>query len=56
MTSSIVENEASRRAAISAGYRECGRWRRHLYRDGRWHDMWLGEVLRDEWLASRHDS
>ena len=49
MTSSLVANVASRRAALSAGYRECGCLRRHLYRDGQWHDEWLGEVLRDEW-------
>jgi RimJ/RimL family protein N-acetyltransferase len=27
--------------------------REHLYRDGQWHDQWLGEVLRDEWEATR---
>ena len=51
MTSSFFENEASRRAALSAGYREYGIRRQHVYRDGRWHDEWLGEVLRDAWLA-----
>jgi len=51
MTSSIMDNVASRRAAMRAGYHECGIRRQHFYRDGKWHDEWLGEVLRDEWLA-----
>jgi RimJ/RimL family protein N-acetyltransferase len=51
MTSSDIENEASRRAAMRAGYRECGRYRKHRYCDGTWHDVWLGEVLREDWEA-----
>jgi RimJ/RimL family protein N-acetyltransferase len=50
-TSSDIENVASRRAAMRAGYRECGIHRKHNYLDGAWHDVWLGEVLRDEWDA-----
>jgi RimJ/RimL family protein N-acetyltransferase len=51
MTEIFLENEASRRAAMSAGYREVGIRRRHKWRAGRWHDLWLAEVLRDDWLA-----
>src|SRR5579859_6485049 len=49
MTTSDIENEASRRAALRAGYRECGRYRKHRYCDGTWHDVWIGEVLREDW-------
>lgn len=52
-TEILAENEASRRAAERAGYRQCGLRRRHVFRHGRWLDQWLGEVLRDEWLASQ---
>jgi RimJ/RimL family protein N-acetyltransferase len=54
-TESDIENVASRRAALRAGYRECGRYRQHRYCDGSWHDVWLGEVLRDEWEAQSPD-
>ena len=51
-TKVFVENVGSRRALEKAGYRQCGLARRDEWRHGRWHDMWLGEVLRDEWLAA----
>jgi RimJ/RimL family protein N-acetyltransferase len=51
MTHVIEPNTASRRALERVGYRECGRYRRHQLVDGRWHDAWLGEILRDEWEA-----
>ncbi|HET7874296.1 MAG TPA: GNAT family protein [Methylomirabilota bacterium] len=47
----IEPNEAGRRALERIGYRQCGIWRRHFFVDGRWHDAWLGEILRDEWEA-----
>ncbi len=53
MTEIMMENEASRRAALAAGYREVGVRRRHKWRAGRWHDMWLAEVLRDDWLTTQ---
>lgn len=56
MTMIFAENEASRRAAECAGYRQCGLRRRHAFRGGRWLDQWLGEVLRDEWLARQAPS
>lgn len=46
-------NEASRRAQIAAGYHEVGRRREQIWRDGRWHDLVLTEVLREEWLSSQ---
>jgi RimJ/RimL family protein N-acetyltransferase len=45
----VVGNEASRRALERNGYRQCALYRRDRYVDGRWHDLWVGEILRDEW-------
>jgi RimJ/RimL family protein N-acetyltransferase len=47
----FAENVGSRRMLEKAGYRQYGLARRDDYRLGRWHDNWLGEALRDEWLA-----
>lgn len=46
-------NEGSRRALERAGYRECGRLRRHVLVDGRWHDVGLAEILREDWMRER---
>lgn len=43
-------NPASGRAQAGCGYREIGRRREHHFRDGRWVDEVLTEVLRDDWL------
>lgn len=51
-TGAFVENEPSKRALARSGYREVGVEREHFWRDGRWHDHWLGEVLREEWERS----
>jgi RimJ/RimL family protein N-acetyltransferase len=48
-----IANEASRRGLEKAGYRQAGVLRRHWFVDGRWHDAWIGEILRDEWEASQ---
>ena len=45
----FMENEGSKRALQKAGYRQVGVLREEFYRDGRRHDVWMGEVLRDEW-------
>lgn len=47
----VSANEASRRALERVGYRQCGLRRRHFFEGGRWHDAWLGEILKDEWIA-----
>jgi RimJ/RimL family protein N-acetyltransferase len=49
MSSYLEGNEASRRAQASAGYREVGRFRGQYYRDGRWIDEVLTELLREDW-------
>jgi len=48
-TEAFVENEASKRALQKAGYRQIGILREEFWRDGRWHDHWLAEVLRADW-------
>jgi RimJ/RimL family protein N-acetyltransferase len=48
-TRAFKENEASKHALQKAGYRESGIQREEMFRDGRWHDIWMGEVLRDDW-------
>jgi RimJ/RimL family protein N-acetyltransferase len=46
-------NEGSRRAVMKAGYREVGWMRRAVYLEGRFHDVWLGEMLREEWQQAQ---
>jgi RimJ/RimL family protein N-acetyltransferase len=48
-TRAFMENRASIRALEKAGYRQSGVLRQEFYRDGRWHDVWMGEVLREDW-------
>lgn len=45
----FAENVGSIRALEKAGYRQCGLARRDAYMHGRWHDSWMGELLREEW-------
>ena len=49
MTEAFVENAASRRALEKTGYRTVGIWREHFFTHGRWHDLWIGELLREDW-------
>ena len=50
-TETFMDNAGSRRCLEKVGYRQYGIARRHTFGDGKWHDMWLADVLRDEWLA-----
>jgi ribosomal-protein-alanine N-acetyltransferase len=43
------ENEPSKRALMKTGYREIGIHREEFFREGRWHDLWLCELLREDW-------
>lgn len=52
-SSALDDNEPSKRALMKAGYREVGRHREHIFREGRWHDLWLCEILRADWEATR---
>jgi RimJ/RimL family protein N-acetyltransferase len=47
----VMGDNASRKTLEKLGYRQCGLMRRHGFVDGRWHDQWLGEILKDEWEA-----
>ena len=48
-TRAFMENEASKRALQKAGYRESGIQHEEMYKDGSWHDIWMGEVMREDW-------
>jgi RimJ/RimL family protein N-acetyltransferase len=48
-----MQNTASRRALERAGYRQCGLMRRHFFMAGRWHDVWVAEILREDWDRAR---
>lgn len=45
-------NEASGRAQASAGYQVVGRYRADRFVDGRWADLIITEVLREDWLKA----
>jgi ribosomal-protein-alanine N-acetyltransferase len=49
MTEVFVENAPSKRALEKTGYRTVGIHREHFFTRGRHHDVWLGEVLREDW-------
>ncbi len=49
----FADNEPSRRALQRAGYREVGIEREHFFREGRWHDHWICEVVRADWERMR---
>jgi RimJ/RimL family protein N-acetyltransferase len=49
--SSYVENLPMHRALEKSGYRKFGRARHVYFKNGEWHDEFLLEVLREEWLA-----
>ena len=51
-----LPNHGSRRALEKAGYRQCGLMRRHAFVDGRWLDVWLAEVHRDDWERARESA
>lgn len=56
MTEVFVENAASKRALEKAGYRTVGIHRAHFFTRGRHHDVWLGEVLREDWERTQAET
>jgi RimJ/RimL family protein N-acetyltransferase len=54
-TRAFMENEPSKRALQKAGYREAGILRGEFFRDGRWRDVWMGEVQREDWERNQQD-
>lgn len=55
VSGAFMENEPSKRALRKAGYREVGIQREQNFRNGRWHDRWLCEVLRADWEKAGGD-
>jgi RimJ/RimL family protein N-acetyltransferase len=53
MTEVFVDNAASRKALERNGYKSVGIHRHHFFSGGKWHDVWLGEVLREEWEGTQ---
>ena len=51
----FMENEASKRALQKAGYRESGIQREEMYRDGRFRDIWMGEVMHEDWERAQSE-
>src|SRR5438045_1999411 len=49
MTEVDAGNEASRKALERNGYRTVGIRHEQTFREGKWRDRWLGEVLRADW-------
>ena len=52
LTEVDAENVASRKALERSGYRTVGIRREQSFREGKWKDRWLGEVLREDWERS----
>jgi ribosomal-protein-alanine N-acetyltransferase len=55
-TSVWLPNVASRRALEKTGYRQCGIMREHVVMSGRRLDIWLAEILREDWERAREGS
>ncbi|MBV9170506.1 MAG: GNAT family N-acetyltransferase [Chloroflexi bacterium] len=51
MTTVVEGNTASRRALEKVGYQTVGIYRHHEFRHNRWWDVWIGELLREDWFA-----
>jgi RimJ/RimL family protein N-acetyltransferase len=44
-----MPNVGSRRALEKAGYRQCGLLRSHFFVGGKWLDVWMAEIFREDW-------
>jgi RimJ/RimL family protein N-acetyltransferase len=49
----VEGNEASARAQAACGYRQVGRYRAERFVDGRWVDIILTELMREDWEKLR---
>jgi RimJ/RimL family protein N-acetyltransferase len=47
----LASNQAGLRAYRACGFVETGRMRQHEWFEGRWDDLVMMDILRDEWLA-----
>jgi RimJ/RimL family protein N-acetyltransferase len=51
MTEIYLGNVASIRMVQKLGFLEAGVLRRHRFVDGAWQDLWIGEMLREDWKS-----
>jgi RimJ/RimL family protein N-acetyltransferase len=51
----LASNEPGLRAYLACGFVETGRMRQHEWFEGRWDDLILMDILREDWLRSRGD-
>ena len=49
----LAGNDIALKAQAGAGFRREGYLRRHVYKDGRFHDVVLLAILKEEWAARR---
>ncbi len=54
ITGEVMEdNQAVRKMHLSYGCREAGCQRQHIYKYGRFHNVYTYELLKDEWLENK---
>lgn len=54
--SSVISfNERSIRMHLSVGFKEEGRQREAMFKNGKYHDLVMFGILRQEWIAERHE-
>lgn len=46
-------NEASQAVLRKVGFKDAGVFRKHKWIQGRWYDVWIGEILQSEWHKIR---
>ena len=49
------ENQRSYRALEKIGFKTVGTYKKDTWKNGRWHDIWCGEILNEEWIEIRRD-
>ncbi len=47
------DNSRSWKALMKAGMEEIGVQKEHIWQDGKFHDMWLGETLKKDWTERK---
>jgi len=52
----LADNDIALKAQAGAGFRREGYLRRHVLKDGRFHDVVMLSILREEWGARREDA
>jgi RimJ/RimL family protein N-acetyltransferase len=52
----LADNEVALKAQAGAGFRREGYLRRHVWKDGRFHDVALLAILKEEWAARRESA